>query len=306
MPFTLLAGTYHLVGRNGDKPVGLEPDGDSIHFKPRDPQLLARLERVGGPAKVNAIGSLQLRFEGVDAPELHFGGSRQSLVLGSQARDFVTGELGLNPVPYESPGQVRVKPPVAIDGTPGFVLSRALDPNGRPVAFAFAGPPPDADDATLTLDAALLRRSLNFGSIAAGHAYPLFYDTLFADLREALAAAVVAARDEQRGLWRHDRSDAGLDVGERRDLEADDVIFPKLFRRLIEFLGKRLGDVSGFPLWLGEQREQVLDLSTSNFTHFDNLVAVEGNRVRLTRHPEQLVFISAKTDQVAVAPWLDV
>jgi hypothetical protein len=47
--------------------------------------------------------------------------------------------------------------------------------------------------------------------------------------------------------------------------------------------------------WLAASEEQVLDLPEGNSTHFDNVVAVEGDQVRLLRRPEKLVFVSAKT-----------
>jgi endonuclease YncB( thermonuclease family) len=300
--------SYHLVGRSGvGQPSGFSPDGDSIHFKPADPALLERLARLGRPFKLSAIGSTQLRFEGIDALELHFAGSHQPRPLADQARDFLTGELGLNPVPYEPPELVRVQPPVERDAARGFILSRSLEANGRPVAFAFDGAPPQPDGSELFLDVALLERSLNFRSVAAGHAHPLFYDTLFVDLRESLAAAAVAAREEGLGLWQTDRSQAGLSVVDQAGLERDGVVFPKLFRRLTEFLAQQQADgLSGFLAWVADKREQLLDLPANNFTHFDNVLDVEGVEVRLTRRPEEIVFVSAKSDSAAVAPWLAV
>jgi hypothetical protein len=47
-------------------------------------------------------------------------------------------------------------------------------------------------------------------------------------------------------------------------------------------------------------------LVTSGFTHFDGVVSVKAGAVRLTRLPEQLVFVSAKTTSRTVAPWLAV
>jgi hypothetical protein len=39
MPFILIHGTFHLVGRTqAGNPSGFEPDGDSIQFKPTNPQ----------------------------------------------------------------------------------------------------------------------------------------------------------------------------------------------------------------------------------------------------------------------------
>jgi hypothetical protein len=55
-----------------------------------------------------------------------------------------------------------------------------------------------------------------------------------------------------------------------------------------------------------DKREQVLDLTDENFTHFDNVLAVDNGKIRLKRQPAQLVFVSAKTANPKIAPWLDV
>ena len=296
-----------MVGRTeAGKESGFEPDGDSMQFKPENPALLDRLQRNGSKYRLASIGSTQLRFEGVDALELHFSGSHQPRPLADTARDFLTGRLGLNPVPYKPPDGVRVLPPVERDATPGFILSRALEAHGRPVAFAFAGAPPQADGSEIVLKPALLRRSLNFKSLTGGHAYPLYYDTLFVDLRDAFTKAAATARTKGVGVWADDRSTSGLPVTDQAALERDGVIFPKLFRRLTAYLKDHPGDVAGFVPWLAGQREQVLDLTTSNFTHFDDVVAVTDGSVRLLRRPQELVFVSAKTSSRAAAPWLAV
>ena len=51
----------------------------------------------------------------------------------------------MNPVPYAPPRNVRVRPPAPVDAAPGYIISRALEVNGRPVSFAFAGQPSVAD-----------------------------------------------------------------------------------------------------------------------------------------------------------------
>jgi endonuclease YncB( thermonuclease family) len=305
MPFVVIQGTFHLCGRSSQgNATGFEPDGDSCQFKPADPSLLDRLTQVGDRYRLTSIGSTQLRFEGIDALELHFGGSHQPRALVDKSRDFLTGKLALNPVPYRPPQNSRVLPPVERDAAPGFILSRALEAHGRPVAFAFQGTAPAPDGAELVLKPALLKKSLNFGSIAAGHAYPLYYDTLFADLRDAFTTAAGAARQKGKGLWSSDRSQSGLVISDQAALERDGVLFPKLFRRLTEFLKDHTDGLSEFSEWLADKREQVLDLTTNSFTHFDNVLEVDGNEVRLARQPEELVFISAKTTSRRAAPWL--
>jgi endonuclease YncB( thermonuclease family) len=301
MPFIVIEGTYHLVGRNGDgQEAGFQPDGDSLHFKPANPALLNRLTRLERPYRLSRIGSIQLRFEGIDALELHFSpgrgrpDTRQPPPLAEQARDFLTGQLGLNPVPYAPPRNITVKPPVRHDGAPGYILSRSLEVHGRPVSFAFAGPSPATDGADVFLTVDWLKRSLNYKLIQSGNAYPLFYETLFVDLRNALAAAARQARAGKRGLWGQDRSQTGVAASSQGDLEREAVIFPKLFRRLSEYFAQPNGGLDGFLPWLEATREQVQDLTTTNFTHFENVVSVQDNMVHLTRLPEQLVFISAK------------
>jgi endonuclease YncB( thermonuclease family) len=305
MPFILIQGTFHLVGRTqAGNPSGFEPDGDSIQFKPTNPTLLDRLDQPGRPYRLTLIDSTQLRLEGIDALELHFDSTHQPRPLADEARDFLTGKLGLNPVPYRPPRNIRVKPPVLKDATSGFILSRAIEINGRPIAFAFTSTPPAADGAEVFLGSSLLKRSLNYRSLAAGQAYPLFYDTLFADLRRLFIQAVATARQTGLGLWPQDRSQTGLAVTSQAELEQQGVVFPKLFRRLSEFLAQQAGGLGGFLPWLAASEEQVLDLTEGNFTHFDNVVAVEGQQVRLLRRPEELVFVSAKTASPTVAPWL--
>ncbi len=76
MPFTVISGTFHLVGMTkAGAASGFEPDGDSMQFKPNNSKLLDRLETQGSNYRLTTIGSTQLRFEGIDALELHFEGS---------------------------------------------------------------------------------------------------------------------------------------------------------------------------------------------------------------------------------------
>jgi hypothetical protein len=301
MPFVVIRGTFRLVSQNAQgAPIGLQPDGDSIQFRPDNPTLLDRLTRLQQPYRLNKIGAVQLRFEGLDALELHFapgvGGSlHQPRPLADQARDFLTGQAGLNPVPYKPPRKITVDPPVPHDATPGYILSRSLEVHGRPVSFVFAGVPPEPDGDDVFLTVARLRQSINHKLVANGHAYPLFYDTLFFDLRNELAAVAVQARNAGLGIWPQDVSQTGISPMTFDDLKVMAVIFPKLFRRIAEFFADAgEGSLNGFLAWVAAKGEQVQDLDTTNFTHLDNIIDVQGNTVRLIQQPERLVFISEK------------
>jgi hypothetical protein len=52
-----------------------------------------------------------LRFEGIDALELHFESAIQPRLLTDQARGFLIGKLTMNPVPYNAPTNLRVARP---------------------------------------------------------------------------------------------------------------------------------------------------------------------------------------------------
>jgi endonuclease YncB( thermonuclease family) len=307
MPFVTIEGSFHLCGQSAaGNPTGFQPDGDSMQFKPDDVSLLDRLERTADAYRLTSIGSTQLRFEGIDALELHFEGHHQPRPLADDSRDYLTGLLGMNPVPYRAPLNVTVKPPVAHDGTRGYILSRALEAHGRPVSFAFTGDPAGNDGDTVTLRAPLLRKSLNYKSLAAGNSYPLFYDTLFASLRSTFTTAAENARAAKKGLWKDDVSTKGLAARSAADLEARGVVFPKLYRRLTSYFDAGGTTLSSFLPWLAKTKEQVLDLTTGNFTHLDNVLVVKSGKISLTRQPEQLVFVSAKTTNTTIAPWMKV
>lgn len=131
MPFITIKGTFRLVNRtkNGN-PTGFEPDGDSMQFRPVQPKLLDNLEQLVSPYRLTAIQSTQLRFEGIDALELHFtagkgGVTHQPRPLADEARDHLVTEAGLDPVQYKAPEEIRVQPPVPHDGTRGYILSRS-------------------------------------------------------------------------------------------------------------------------------------------------------------------------------------
>jgi hypothetical protein len=158
--------------------------------------------------------------------------------------------------------------------------------------------------AEVTLRASLLRKSLNYKSLASGNSYPLFYDTLFASLRTTLATAAQTARAASRGVWRDDRSTRGLAAANVADLEQSGVIFPKLFRRLTSYFDEGGSGLSGFLPWLALTKEQLLDLTAGNFTHLDNVLELKRGKIRLTRRPEDVVIVSAKTTNTRIAPWV--
>src|SRR5262245_181339 len=127
MPFTIIRGTYHVKG--------YEPDGDSVRFAATNN---ANWNKLAGRVDLNARGHAQLRMEAIDTLETHFQGQHQPMTLAVKALDFLLHELNIKGAQFD-PLMSNVTD--AEDGTPGYILSREAEQNGRPVAFAFAGDP---------------------------------------------------------------------------------------------------------------------------------------------------------------------
>ncbi|MFC0408801.1 hypothetical protein [Roseomonas elaeocarpi] len=284
MPFTVIRGHFHARGYS--------PDGDSLRFAPQDTALLGRLS--GPRARVNARGHVQLRIEAIDTLETHYtppaGGGvyAQPAQWAEAAAERLLGFAGITGVVWDAAHRTVVE---AADGTPGFILSRAVEKNGRPVAFVFAGDPPEADGAEVFLDAARLEESYNHLALREGLAYPTYYTGLFRELRDSLTAATGAARAAGLGLWPTDGTEAGFDATSLAVITDRVPILPKLFRRLVEYMVS-FDTAVGFREKMEESAEPVLDLTEQNFTHFDSFIeqAAGSTRIRLTRPPEALVF----------------
>lgn len=277
MPFRVIQGTFHVIGYS--------PDGDSVRFEPKNPDLLSLLD--GPPADVNARGHVQLRFEAIDTLETHFRNEHQPLTLATRALDFTLLQLGITGVEWDV---LRTRVTAANDNTPGYIVTRAVEPNRRPVSFVYAGALPVADGSTLFLDAAGLQASVNLKLAKEGLAYPTYYKGLFSDLRAAFTQATSTARASALEIWGEDQTNASFAVPGLLSITDQTVILPKLFRRLAEFLDGGGTVSTGFKQFLANRQEGVTIISTAHFTHFDTVVNVAGNTVTLSELPENLMF----------------
>ena len=284
MPFTLINGTFHAVGRS--------PDGDSVGFRAADPAHWVKL--AGPPPKRNSQGITQLRFEAIDALESHYTppGQHQEFHqprgLADQATERMLALVGITDVQWDQAHRMVVG---ANDGVPGYILSRSVEKNRRPVAFVYAGEAPDANGGSVHLDAARLRHSVNFQLADEGLVYPTYYRKLFFDLRDAFTGAIGGARAAHRGAWQTDATQTGA-VATLANLQNTTPILPKLFRRLMEYMEGVDDQLEDFKAFLATKADAVLDLSTGNFTHLDTFVDVDltANMVTLIVPPENLVF----------------
>jgi endonuclease YncB( thermonuclease family) len=278
MPFTLIKGSFRVVG--------MSPDGDSIRFAADDRSLINNLP--GGPPDPNPRPTVQLRLEGIDALETHYAARHQPTQWAHAARDRLLDFVGIRNVVWDANQATVVS---ANDGTRGWILSRQKEKYGRPVAFLFAGESAEPDGSQIMLQIDLLRQSFNHTALAEGLAYPTYYEGLFSDLRNELTSVAQAARANDLGLWPVDRSTAGFDATSLAVIIDDVAILPKLFRRLSDYMATA-GTAVGFREALALSQEPVWDLRDQNFTHFDTFIeqASGGTQIRMTRAPEELVF----------------
>lgn len=267
MPFILIKGRF--------KPMAGIPDGDSIRFLADDTNLWKKLE--GRPVELGTgpetKNTAQLRLDGIDAIEK--GATKP---LATQARDNFFKLIGFNERSNQEPR--------------GYVLTRMTDDEaGRPVVLAFAGTSRKNDGASVNVDGPLLRDSVNHHQALAGYAYPLYYNTLFTELRNEFNEAIEMAKSDKAGYWPLDRTTQGVTVKNHGDLATIPPIWPKLWRRLDEYLRKNKS-LSGFVQFLTESNERIDLLDVMEERGLQDLVEVRNSTVRLTEQPENLRIVA--------------
>ncbi|MFD7323530.1 nuclease [Streptomyces sp. NPDC059875] len=277
--------------------MGTRPDGDTVRFYPDDP---AAWDTVPGPHPIVILGpgGANLRLEGIDSLETHF---KPPFVSGPELHqpkvpaDAAAAELlrllGFDPVQRTPNG--KVKAPTNPAAVRGYVITRGADTHGRCIAFTGPGDGPEADaNGELFFTPAMMRETVNHKLLAKGFAYPIFYRTLFPDLRNDLAATAVKARSDSEGLWRLDKTQSNTTVIAPPLINAD-VIYPKFFRRLGEYVLENDGDpaLDGFVVYLRRKADKFTLLSTGHFsTGLDLIIEVDTDKVRWTHPVEDIVF----------------
>jgi hypothetical protein len=293
MSYTLLRGDF--VIRYPDLPRGgPEPDGDTVKFTPDSPALVEGLTRVSGTAPDLNPRGISVRLEAIDALETHFSGAHQELAGADAARDELLARLGFTGIAYfpdlpnkvESADQDRLR---------GHVLSNGIDANGRLIGFVYPGDPAEADGTRVFLETERADLSANAQLLTDGSAYPAFYATLPADLREHFAGLSRAARAGALGIW--PRSTADPDgpaaVGDLATLEQL-VLWPKLFRRLVPYLATGAADLDGFDAWLRadpvNRDDEIFLLGTKTRGRLHDVIVAAGDSVQLTAWPEDFII----------------
>lgn len=270
---------------------GYQPDGDSIRFIADQPESLTSIRRGDLLKPSNRDHSVQLRLEGIDAPETHF--HRFDQPYGVHARDVFLTRLGFTVVDFGKKGKtVQSSQPASV---PATILTRAADPYGRPIAYVIPGRMPGR--LSSELDSALLDRTINYSMVADGEAYPMLYSSNPYPNRLRLREAARLARSQRKGVWNQDRT-AGFALVDQESIGVGGVlIFPKLFRRCSDML--RTGETD-LKKWLGQNRgeddEVFLDShrqgeSDPDSIRLSSLISQSGNKVGIEADLTDLVFV---------------
>lgn len=335
MDYVVIRGVFHVVG--------FSPDGDSVAFMASKRSLWGRLDGAGpitgaAGANLGALGKTltnnadcaQLRLLGIDAPETHYkpegaatpvGEFRQPGDFGARAAAGLLAALGVTNLvwrkvfngqylasatvtPPGNPGAAATVHKKLTDAIPGYIVTREVEKEGRPLSWAFAGDPGVDDGATMTPEAlaARLPNSINHRMLAKGMAYPYFFTSGEAVLRQSLAAAVdaaVGAAAKDHNLWEVDRTMQGVVLRDisaivHREGVAQDgaLIWPYLFRKALKAWCKTGGSATKTSMDLsqlfvtGNPTVVVDDKSV----RLDSIVSTDGGTLRLTKPPQHIVF----------------
>jgi endonuclease YncB( thermonuclease family) len=276
MSFTLIKGTFHAVGYS--------PDGDSIRFKANNPENWSKL--IGISPQLNEYNHVQIRLIGIDSLETHFRQCQQSVKWALSAADFLLKYLEIDGVKWHEEENLILK---AQDNIEGFILAKKTDQHGRPLGFVFKGKIDVKDGDIFFLPIELFFQSVNYQSLLHGESYPTYYRGLAPTLRKKMTVAVNHARKQKRGVWEFDSTNKGFHVWDLFDEEKNIVILPKLFRRLVSYVGTNQA-LEEFKHSVVKS-EKVLILPAQTKKLFRDIIIQEDTIFKLSELPEDLVYL---------------
>ena len=196
------------------------------------------------------------------------------------------------------------------DHIPGYIITRDIELNGRPIAWVFAGTAPEADGASISQDALTERaeQSANYFLLQQGLVYPYFYMTLQAKLRNKLSAAVSQAQATAMtaaatNLWHADKSIPGLALADIKAItqqstpQADvALLYPYLFRKVLKFWYQNTPAVTNTAVNLtnlcAKANPNLFVVSEADFVKLDEILEIKNNLLRMKKLPQDIVFLA--------------
>jgi len=230
-----------------------------------------------------------LRFQGIDAPELHYQGESQP--FGRQARDVLLNEMNFGLVTYSGMTVTNVQRKVR-----GAVLARQAERHGRPISYLLWESDADGlnDGDMVDVGPNLLKLTLNHLMLERGMAFPLFYTSMPAEHIQVFWAAAKTARDGEIGMWPQDVTKLFELVTEASIGPDGQLVFPKLFRRCTDYLHDidHENFVGSLTEWMqSHQQNDPVRVAGAAQVPFSSLITQEGSTMRLNGDPLDMVFV---------------
>ncbi|MEM6283658.1 MAG: hypothetical protein AAF787_15810 [Chloroflexota bacterium] len=346
--YTLIYGNYYVVGMSPDADSIKFKANNPEHWN-----LIATDNKKAFAKAINKEdGVVTIRLQGIDALETHYtpptiptpkdirekarntkrpakGNHRQPHHLGEAATNTFLRNIGYTDIEWKSWGRNTwidratlntTTGPVSItdkygDALPGYIITRDIERNGRPIGWVYTGTPPANDGAQLTPQEVgeLMPQSENYRLVKQGVVYPFFYMTLPAAMRKPIYEAAEQAQvagGEAGCVWPHDNTINGVDLPDLPALHDEHAIYPYLFRRIVrQWYGKTLMqfwealrrgddmpsfddrslDLDGF---FDETNPWLFVISEQDFVRLSDVLEVEKNRLKLRVYPYDLIFLS--------------
>lgn len=293
--YTLITGEYYILypdlPRNGP-----QLDGDTINFLPDNEDIIEALPRFSGrrPERKH-LGTYSVRFEGIDALETHFQNRHQNLEFANKARDRMLELMGFGRVEFwaDHPNNVKSAehPPLR-----GHLFANGIESNGRVLGLVYPGEVGDdlRDGQQVFVDTDRLEASVNARLVGEGLAYAELYGTMPMQLIRHLRQLVKAARQAGAGFW--PRESVGRRT--RRKLQGladlpELVMFPKLYRRLVNYFLDGHKGLSAFDAWVRAdpvKRDDRALLPDGEMGNLHDLYDVNPRGIKLRQLPEDLIF----------------
>ena len=263
--FYFIRGSFVIIGK--------QPDGDSVRFIADNPDLFSKLQN-NHRIRLSKDSSVQLRFEAIDAPELHYLGQAQP--LGGESRDALLKLMGFGRLGFGFNGAtITASTPETVRGA---ILSNAVEVNGRPISYVLLASDAKgfADGAQVKVSDAILQKTLNTRQLENGMAYLTVYSSTPEAHIRFLHDIAAKARTAKLGVWARDSSTSFKLENKDSVNERGVLILPKLFRRCISYLNAKTKDAS-----LGSITDWMRATQITGVPE-DDLVRIKGQTVRLS------------------------
>lgn len=296
---------------------GKSPDGDTVGFRldeeHRDEWVWSGT-RSGRFPQLNKGFVTNIRLEAIDALELHFVvpdvwpqvTSHQDLDLAKKARNELLTLCGFDVSLLKEDEEHRITDPAG-QSISAVVAYRDIDPNGRMIGFVFkesdAPTLSTADKPEVYVKPEAFLRSVNAKLLRSGWVFPTFYGTLDHEVRDLLIEHLQQPRMDQSGVWADYKATVVLPRKPTLSQVESLILMPKVYRRLITHIAHN-GAMSNLSAALSDdvvvdtKDKRLCDLGAFLMSHKDETcgdpVADQDvpYRLRLTRQPEELIFLS--------------